>query len=272
MRYLLFLLRRSRIFFLFLLLEGLALAMIISQRSYQRAVFMNSTQRSVGELLEATDQLTRYLHLREENEVLARQNARLQSLLERAQYFRVARGDTTVDSTHQQRFVSIPARVINSSYSKRNNFLTLDQGSQAGIKKGMGVTGPRGVVGVINRVSPHFASAIPIINPNLNLTGKIANSQYFGVLEWVPKLGHRQLYLADIPRYAQVDSGDVVITDSRSLIFPEGVPVGTVIGKTLQSDQNFLRLTLQMSTDFARLEHVFVIQDKLSRELDTLQP
>lgn len=272
MRYLLFLLRRSRIFFLFLLLEGLALTLIISRRSYQRYLFMDSTQQWVGHLLQGTDQLSRYLYLREENEVLARQNARLQELLARAQYFRHNRGDTIQDTVYQQRYVSIPARVINSSYSKRNNFLTLDQGTLAGLKSGMGVIGPQGVVGVIREVSPHFATAIPVINPNLNLTGKLARTQYFGVLEWSPALGHRYLYLKDIPRYAPVDSGDAVITDSRSLIFPEGIPVGTVVGQELQSDQNFLRLTVKMGTDFARLEHVFVIQDKLSRELDTLQP
>lgn len=273
MRYLLFLIKRSRIFLLFLLLEGLALALVVNRRSFQRFVFADTLQSGSSYILDLTSGMDNYFHLREENQALARQNSRLHDLLERSMNFQsLSGGDTIQDSIYQQRFQAIPAEVIYSSHSKRNNYLTIDKGRQSGIEPGMGVMGANGVVGVVREVSQHFAGVIPIINPNLTISGKLKESGYFGSLQWDPSLGHKTLVLRDIPRYAKIDSGSSVITDSRSLIFPEGIPVGTTQSKKIQKDQNFYEVRVAMDIDFAKLEHVYVIKDKFAREIDSLQP
>lgn len=272
MRYLLLLIKRSRIFLLFLLLEGLALALVVNRRSFHRFIFTDTLKSGTAYVLDITSGMDNYFYLREENEALARQNSRLHNLLERSMSFQSLSGDTLQDSIYDQRFVTIPAQVIYSSYSKRNNYLTIDKGRQSGIESGMGVMGANGVVGVVREVSPRFASVIPIINPNLTISGKLKQSGYFGSLQWDPALGHQIVVLRDIPRYAVIDSGSSVITDSRSLIFPEGIPVGTVQSKKLQKDQNFYEVRVAMEMDFAKLEHVFVIKDKFAREIDSIQP
>lgn len=271
MRYLFSLLKRSRIFLLFLLLEGIALGLVISQRSYQRSVFFNQTSRVTGEFQKNYNLFTRYLFLDYENEQLSKENTRLQNLLDRSKVFQSFGADTIGDSIFRQRYVIISGRVISSSYHKRNNYLTLDKGKISQVKPGMGVSGPAGVVGVVQGVSSNFASVLPLINPDLEITGKFKNSNYFGPVRWDGE-DYTTIYISDIPRYANIREGDTIITDSRSLIFPEGLMIGIAGNKILQEDQNFYRIEVKLSTDFSKLEHVYVIKDNLRTELDSLNP
>lgn len=269
MRFIISLLKRNRIFLLFLLLEGIALTWVINQRSYQRAVVLNRTHAVSGELQESYNEFTRYLHLDVENQQLGKENARLHNLLDRSKIFQNFGADTIGDSLAKQRYLIIPGRVINSSFHKRNNYVTIDKGQKSQVEPGMGVAAPSGVVGVVRGVSSHFASVLPIINPELEITGKIKNSNYFGPVRWDGK-DYTTAYISDIPRYADIREGDTILTDSRSLIFPEGLFIGTAGKKSLQQDQNFFQIEVKLSVDFSRIEHIYIIKDKLRAELDSL--
>jgi rod shape-determining protein MreC len=133
----------------------------------------------------------------------------------------------------------------------------------------MGVIGPSGVVGVISAVSKHFARVIPIINPNLRISAELAQDGYFGPLRWSGE-NYRESSIQDIPPYANVKSGDTVKTDGRSAYFPRGITIGLVKATTLQSDQNFLEVTVSLGTDFSKLRNVYVVKDLWINELDSL--
>jgi len=271
MRILLLLINRSKILLLFIVLEIIAFSLIFNQRSFQRATFLNATNALSGELYTQYNSLTSYLNLKVENENLVAENIRLQNLLDRSRVFQSYGADTINDSTYSTRFTAVEARVIASSYSKVNNFLTIDKGSLSGLKPNMGVAGPKGAVGIVRNVSRNFATVLPIINPAIALSGKFKNNDYFGPVTW-DGTDYRTAYVGDIPRYAQINKGDTLVTDSRSLVFPEGILIGTVVGQEKQDDQNFLRITIKLSTDFSKLENLYIIKDKLKAEIDSLQP
>lgn len=261
---------RIRILVLFILLEGIAFTWIGMSRSYQRAALVNSANEFTGGILERTDNLEDYLSLGEQNERLRRENARLRSLTEGAYLPLVAQQGDTIDSLYKHRFRYIEAEVINSSYQKSRNYMTLNRGRVHGIKPEMGVIGSQGVVGKIKDVSPYFSTVIPVISPTFSVSGKIKGTGFFGPLEWSTN-NYRTARLLDIPRYADIQPGDTVITDSRSLAFPEGIPIGIVGSYELQEDQNFFAVTLNLTTDFASVEHVYVIKDKLKLELQQIE-
>jgi len=270
LNYLLYLFRRSRVFLLFVLLELIAFALILQQRSYHRSWALNSSQELTGLALNRYQNSLQYLSLREQNQILHEENRKLRNLLD-ANYLYSHRGlPKDSDTLLSRRFQWIPARVIQSSIFKRNNYLTLDKGRLSGVYPGMGIHGTEGVVGIVQQVGAHFCTALPLINPNLQVTGKLQRSGYFGPVRWDGK-DYRYAFLEDIPRYAPVNLGDTAVSDGRSALFPAGLPIGYVVAKELQTDQNFYRLKLELSVDFARLERVYLLNDLKREELDSLR-
>ncbi len=270
MRNLFLFIYRIRIFILFIILEGIAFIWINNSRSYQRSVFVNSANSVTGGILEQTHSINEYLQLEEQNERLARENARLRSLTRNSYLSLSSENVETRDSIYKTRYVYQEGQVVSSSFRKGRNYMTLNRGIIHGIKPGMGVITSEGIVGVVDDVSQHFSTVIPVINPSFSVSGKIKSSEFFGPVQW-NNANYRYAYLLDIPRYADVKVGDTVITDSRSRIFPEGMAIGYVESHQLQEDQNFFQVKLRLATDFSSINYVYIIEDKMKQEVEELQ-
>jgi rod shape-determining protein MreC len=260
----------NRLFLLFMLLELIALSWMFSSRSFQKSVYLNSSQNAVGTVLENYDELTDYVHLKKQNQDLAKQNARLKELVPELLYSLDSNLTEVEDSSYKIRYTYKSAKVVNSSYLKRQNYITINVGSIHGIEREMGVIGPTGAIGEVKEVNKHYATVIPIINPSLSISGRLKGSGFFGPVSWDGK-DYTQAQVADIPRYSDVKVGDTIITDARSLIFPPGVHIGTVTSVDLQADQNFYQLDIRLATDFASINEVYIVTDKFKTEILQLQ-
>lgn len=269
MRYFLLLLKQSRILILFLFLEVIAFNWIVNSRSYPRAQFLSATTEVNGQISGLSENWESYLNLEVENEFLAAENSHLRSQLNSSLLIQNYGADTIGDSVLNQRYSFIPAEVVHSSHLKGNNFIIIDKGSRSGIERNMGVIGPQGVVGVVASASANFARVIPLINRSLTISAALQKENYFGPMKW-PGINYRQSMISDIPRYSKVQAGDSIVTDGRSRYFPSGIPLGTVLEKELQADQNFFRLDVELSTDFANLKEVYIVKDIFRYELDSL--
>lgn len=259
---------RSLIFFI--LLESIAFVWIINSRSFQRSVFMDSSSELTGSLLNSYSQWQRYLDLERQNDHLSTENAYLRSLLKDS-YLPLTNNSISVrDTLFSQRYSYLKANVINSSHNKKANYLTLNRGGKHGVKKEMGVIGPSGAIGIVKDVSSNFCVVIPIINPSLSISGELKKSKFFGPVKWNGK-DYRHTQLFDIPRYATITKGDTVVTDSRSLAFPNGISIGYVENYNIQEDQNFLTVDILLSSDFSSLNQVYIVKDKYKEEVQLLQ-
>lgn len=76
------------------------------------------------------------------------------------------------------------ANVIKNSLNRVDNYITLDEGSSAGIRPEMGVVDANGVVGIVYKTSPHYSTVIPLLNSKSSISCKIVGSEYFGYLKW----------------------------------------------------------------------------------------
>ena len=54
-------------------------------------------------------------------------------------------------------------------------------------------------------------------------------------------------------------------------MFPEGVPVGTILSGTRDREDNFYTLRVKLFTDFSTLSTVRVIRDKMKDELTAVE-
>mgnify|MGYP000459926421 CR=1 FL=1 len=269
MRKLLAILYSGRIFLLFVVLELMAFVWISNSRSFQRSKVLNSSNQISGRILNQSNEIRSYLHLKEENLRLAKENARL---LQLDTNFQLSLDSGTVavnDSQFEVRYHTLQGQVINSSYLKTRNFMTLNRGVQHGIEPGMGVIASQGVVGRVEHVSQHFCTVTPLINPSFSASGRLKGSRFFGPVKW-QNADYRFAHLTDIPRYAQLQKGDTVVTDAGSLLFPPGIHIGYVESYELQEDQNFFEVKLRLATDFSSLGHVYLVSDKMKMELQLL--
>ena len=159
----------------------------------------------------------------------------------------------------------IPAKVVDNSIDKPGNLITIDKGRAEGIHKDMGVVSGTGVVGIVYIVAEHYSIVIPVLNVKSNISCTIQGRGYFGYLRW--KGGSSELaYMEDVPRHAHFKLGDNVVTSGYSAVFPPGVRVGKILHVFNSADGLSYRVQLRLSTDFARLRDVCVIDDAAMKE------
>ncbi|MGN0257107.1 MAG: rod shape-determining protein MreC [Bacteroides sp.] len=273
MRNLLNFLIKYNYWFLFLLLEVTSFVLLFRFNRYQQSLFFTSANAMVGSIYETTGQVKSYFHLRSinsdlldrnlllEQQLVALQNRLLQQGMDSASLRSIERVTPSTFSLHE-------AQVIKNSLTLEDNYITLDKGSADGIRPEMGVVDARGVVGIVFKTSAHYALVISLLNSKSSISCKIAGSDYFGYLKW--QGGDVQYaFLKDLPRHAQFNLGDTVVTSGYSTVFPEGIMVGTVDDMQDSHDGLSYLLKVKLATDFGKLNAVRVIER--SRQLEQLQ-
>ena len=249
----------------FVLLQGVSFLLLFSFNNYQHSRFFTSANAFVGKIYEATRAVTGYFDLQRQNEVLMERNIWLEQQLlladKRLKEMEEANTTSWPAETTTTMFQSYKAGVIKNSLNRADNYITLNQGSLAGIKPDMGVIGPNGVVGIVYKTSPHYSLVISLLSSKSNLSCKIAGNEYFGFLQWEGD-DSRYAYLKDLPRHAEFSIGDTIVTSGFSTVFPQGMMVGVIEEANDTNDGLSFLLKIKLATDFGKLRNVHV----LSRE------
>ena len=246
----------------FVLLQGVSFLLLFSFNNYQHSRFFTSANAFVGKIYEATRAVTGYFDLQRQNEVLMERNIWLEQQLlladKRLKEMEEAGTTSWPAETTTTMFQSYKAGVIKNSLNRADNYITLNQGSLAGIKPDMGVIGPNGVVGIVYKTSPHYSLVISLLSSKSNLSCKIAGNEYFGFLQWEGD-DSRYAYLKDLPRHAEFSIGDTIVTSGFSTVFPQGMMVGVIEEANDTNDGLSFLLKIKLATDFGKLRNVHVL-------------
>ena len=270
MRNLLEFLAKYNHWFVFLILEVVSMVLLFQYNSYQGSAWFSTANVVTGKLYEWNSNVETFFSLTKVNQELTQRNAYLEQEVQKLSDSLVS---VTKDSSiyHRDQFALlrnyrlIPAKVVANSVDKPGNLMTIDKGSADGIHKDMGVISGTGVVGIVYLVAEHYAIVIPVLNTKSNISCMIQNRGYFGYLRW--KGGVSDLaYLEEVPRHAHFKLGDYVVTSGYSAVFPPGVRVGRILHVFNSADGLSYRVQLRLSTDFARLRDVCVIDDAAMKE------
>lgn len=256
---------------LFCIFFSLALTILIRNNSYQRASTWNSSNQWVASKYEQITDLKDYLNLKSVNESLAAENGRLRNLIAAETETDSVKLHQVTDTATQKQYTYITAKVINNSIRQENNYITINRGYQHGIRKGMGVIGAKGVVGIVLNVSPEFSTIQSLLHSDTRISASLAKTKAFGSLVWGNNnFDSRYAILQDIPNHIKVKPGEQVLTSGYSL-FPSGITIGTVIETGLQGGDSFLNIKIRLSTDFATLSHVYVVNNTRGAEQNELE-
>lgn len=254
---------------LFLLLLGISLSLTIQSHSFHRSKVISSANFLSGGVYEKINSIEEYLHLREQNNELAIENANLKSLLFKTQDSAKIPNLDSLKGVLPKDIVV--CKVIHNSYNVVENFLTLNAGAKSGVKPDMGVINSLGIVGITDDVSDNYSTVISILNIKSQINAKIKNSDHFGTLNWDGKnAGFVQLI--DVPRLATIKKGDTIVTGGQSVIFPENIGIGTIDKIFIPDDKtHYYRISVKLFNDMTNLGHVYIIKTENSEEIKNLE-
>lgn len=268
MQRILLFLYKIRAFLLFVLLEVIAIWMIASNNSQQGAAFFNSSNQFIGSILDTQNDVVEYFSLSSVNKSLVDKNAELLTELEKLRQ----PADSVfieLDSVLSSTFQFKGAKVINNSLRLTQNHLTINKGSNHGIKQGMGVFNEEGVVGRVKSVSKNYASIISLLHTELLISSKIKSNDVFGSTKWDGK-NPKMAKLLYVPRHVVVQVGDEIVTSGYNAIFPEGIPIGRIVEIKPGPETNYLDITIELATDFSKISYVYLVENFQQQELDSL--
>jgi len=256
--------------FLFIIFFTLSISLIIRNNNFQRVSTLNTSNEWVGKFYTQVNNITKYIALDAVNKQLVAENVQLRNRLKSSFFDDNVVVNTVDDTLNRIQYQYVSAEVINKSVNARNNYITINRGSKHGIKKGMGVICPKGVVGIVWNVSPDFASIQSLLHEDSKITSSVENTPYFGPLIWDGE-NPQIATLADIPNQINLKKGTRISTSGLSVTFPKGISVGKVIKAGVKGGGSFLDISVQLSTDFYALQYVYIIKNIFAVEQQNLE-
>lgn len=260
---------RSRAFIVFAFLEIFALYCLYRFNNYGYAILFNTTTSLVSKAVKIQNAAIRYTKLNDVNESLARENLRLNTqLLQLQNRIALDSNGIKLDSAIANRLTLQYAEAINFTTTQRNNYITIDKGSKHGIKPNMAVISASGAVGKVKMCSPDMSLVTSILHSENLVSSKLKKSGTLGSVKW-EGLNPKTVELLYIDIYEPIQKGDTVLTSDINSVFPRNIMIGRV--KTVKKGQQFLNITVDLSTDFKNLAYVYVVKDALIDEQTVLE-
>ncbi len=257
---------RNKSFLFFLLLLSVSVGLTIQSHSYHKSKFINSANSVTGGVYNLSNSVSSYFNLKEENDKLHEENARLRAILNNQPSTTNTYIDTT---TFGAKYKFTTGKIIKNSYSLQNNYLTINKGRRDSVKQDLGVISSKGIIGIIDNTNSKYATVISVLNTTNKISGQLKKTNHFGTLSWNGK-SPRFIQLTDIQKNAKLTKGDTIITSGRSAIFPKGILVGQIEGYKLDFTKNYYEIEVKLFNDMTNLEHITIIENKDKKLIDNL--
>lgn len=270
MQQIIYFFQKFKYFLFYLVLAFIALALTFNNLNFHKSKYINSANSITGGLYSITSGFYEYLNLKPENEILAKENTYLKNLLQHKNI--IFNIDSTIIDTlnTKQKYTYTNAKIIKNSYSKNFNFLTVNKGKKQGVSKEMAVINSKGIIGITENTTNSYARVQSILNKNSRINARLkGNTFYFGTLKWDGE-DYNTVQLHDIPRQAPLKIGDTIETGGMSTIFPEGIPIGTIL-KINQRNTADNKVDIKLFNDMSNLGYVNVIKNLDRIEIKSLE-
>ncbi len=221
-----------------------------AQRSISTAFFnirdFLTAPRNQQELIQTNSQLEQRVAQLEAEVVTLREQAaevdQLKALLGAAR------------SAPENRYLA--AQVIGRDTSPFLHYLILDQGSDAGVRRGMPVVNEKGLVGKITEVSASASKLQLITDPDSVINARIQESRAEGILVGRPTGELEMIY---IPQDTLITAGEIVVTSGLGGGFPPEILIGRVVSVHRRDYELYQTAIIEPRSDFTRLEMVLII-------------
>jgi rod shape-determining protein MreC len=148
----------------------------------------------------------------------------------------------------------IGARVIGATPGAGTTSVLIDRGSASGVRRGMAVVTPDGIVGRVLAVFPFASQVLSVTDPGFAAGVESQKNRVHGVLKGVGTGVARVDY---VPTGQKVETGEMFYTSGEDRVFPKGLPVGKVTG--VRDGGSFMEIELAPSGAEGVPEEVLII-------------
>jgi rod shape-determining protein MreC len=145
----------------------------------------------------------------------------------------------------------IPVRVVAKDLRGYNNSLTVNAGSDDGVKVGMPIINSDGLIGQVIVTAGSFSQVLPYYNSLFRVSAQIQGMRAYGIVSWSGR-AHDELQLLYVPQTVPAEVGQIVETSIFSNQFPGGIPIGEITevqpGVGIQTQTIYLRAFADLFT------------------------
>ena len=257
-------------FILFLVLQAFSLTLLFKLNPYQRAYFSNSASGITSYVNNVSQEVKSFIQLREGNRQL--QQLYADSISKETRLFQLSLLRDTFqvkDSSYKLLYEVVAAEVVFNSVNKADNVIVINKGRAEGVEKGAGVISAEGIAGVVIAVGEHFSTVMSVLNTNFHIVPQINGQEFFTELVWNNQNPYT-LKINKINRLENVKVGDLVSTGKSSLIFPEGIPIGTITKLDRIEGSQYFDTELKTACNFRKLNYVFVVNNTHRADIQEL--
>lgn len=141
--------------------------------------------------------------------------------------------------------------------------VTLNKGTSDGVAVNDCVIDQYGnLVGVVEEVGLNWSLVSTILDPDVEVGGRIARTDDDAILEGdFALMQNKQMKLSYLPADTQLVSGDQVITSGLGGVLPAGLMVGTIRSLYTEADGLTRYAVVDPAADIEDLRYVYVITD-----------
>ena len=211
----------------------------------------------VGNMREGWQNYFALQEIRRENTELKQRNAQLDVWIQeeraRAEEARTLR--QMLGLRDHTEVALVAANVIGASADAYFRTISIDKGSDDGLRADMAVIAPAGVVGRVIMSTARASKVQLLIDRNAAAAGLVERSRAQGV---VVGTGTGTVSMDYLPGSADVKAGDRVVTSGIDRIYPKGFVIGQI--ESLQRGAGeYSAVVIKPAVDFTSLEAVFVV-------------
>ena len=168
-----------------------------------------------------------------------------------------ARLEGLLDLKRQVALPVIGARVIAYDPAPWSRSVMIDQGQAQGVKEGLPVLAPQGIVGRVVEAYPQYAKVMLIVDLKSGGEAMIQRTRVRGILQGK---GGNRCSLEFVPKSGDVQVGDLVLASGLAGVYPKGLVFGKVSETNKKNPGLFQEIEVTPAVDLAALEEVLVVK------------
>lgn len=164
-----------------------------------------------------------------------------------------------LDLSRESELTLEPVRIVGKELTQINNLLTIDAGSEDGIRQGMPMVGSDGLIGKVILVSEGYSQVMPFFNSLFRVSARLQKSNAYGVISWNGE-SITELEMDYVPQTVDVDSGETVVTSGYSNQYPANIPIGRVLRTRDEPGKETQRIFLEPYVSLYEIAEGFVVK------------
>lgn len=208
------------------------------------------------------------INIKKQSEKVTSKNQELETRLQKLSDLEIenSRLKTLLDFKQNTKMEMKSAQVIGLDLMTDHKTITINKGSQDGLKTGQAVISAQGVLGYVFRPSLRSSQVMLITDRYAVVDGIVQRTRARGIVEGK---NSSACVLKYVERSEDVKPGDLVVTGGLDNIFPKGFPIAIVENVERKTFSVSLKVDLKPVADPYKVEEVFVITNAAQEDFGT---